>query len=79
MQVVPLEKTISGMWRRLEELSLSKSLTNRLLLKHWLYTLRVAEGTIKSHIGEFNCIITDLSKIDVEDKALLLLCFLPPS
>ncbi|ROV58192.1 hypothetical protein EGO58_12175, partial [Limosilactobacillus reuteri] len=42
------------------------------------------EGTsIKSHISEFNSIVTDLKRIDVkiddEDLTLLLLCSLPPS
>ena len=63
---------------------MTKSLTNRLLLKQRLYTLWMSEGTpIKSHIGEFNSVITYLSKIDVkiddEDQSLLLLRSLSPS
>ncbi|GAV78485.1 gag_pre-integrs domain-containing protein/UBN2_2 domain-containing protein, partial [Cephalotus follicularis] len=63
---------------------LTKSLTNKLLLKQQLYALRISEGTsVKSHIAEFNSIMTDLNRIDVklkdEDQTLLLLCSLPPS
>lgn len=63
---------------------MTKSLTNKLYLKHRLFMLRMSEGTsIKSHLDEFNSIITDLRSIDVnieeEDEALLLLCSLPPS
>ena len=44
------------------------SLTNRLLLKERVYTLWMAEGTpIKSHIGEFNCIIIEFGQIEDED------------
>ena len=46
--------------------------------------LCMAEGTpMKTHIDEFNSIITDLKSIDVKikkkDEVLLLLCSLPPS
>ena len=78
------ERTAAGAWLKLESLYMTKSLTNRLRLKQRLYTLHMSEGiSLKSHIGEFSSIVTELSKIDVhiddEDQALLLLCSLPPS
>jgi hypothetical protein len=78
------ETTAAGLWLKLESLYMTKSLTNRLILKERLYTLRMTEGTsIKSHISEFSSIIVDLQNLEViiedEDQALILLCSLPPS
>ena len=40
---------------------MKRSLTNRLYLKQWLYTLKIKEGTlISEHLDEFNKIIMDL-------------------
>ena len=71
-----------GLWKKLEETYMKKSLTNRLRLKLRLYTLHMAEGTsISDHIAEFTSILNDLGKLDVkiedEDQVLLLLCYLP--
>jgi len=75
-------KTTSSLWERLQDHYLKKSLANRLILKQRLFLLRMHKGTpIKSHTAEFSSIINDLDNINVkiedEDQALLLLCFLP--
>jgi len=82
LQEVLSEMTAMGLWKKLEETYMKKSLTNRLRLKLRLYTLHMADGTsISDHIVEFTSILNDLGKLDVkvedEDQALLLLCSLP--
>ena len=62
----------------------SKSLTNKLLLKKKLYGLKMAEGSaLNQHINLFNQIISDLNRVDVKfeegDMALILLNSLPES
>ena len=62
---------------------MSKSLTNKILLKK-LYGLKMVEGsTLDQHINVFNQIISDLNRVDVkfeeEDMTLILLNFLPES
>ena len=78
------EKTVVGLWLKLESLYMIKSLTNKLYLKQHLVILHMAEGTsIKSYLDEFSSIIMDLCSIDVkieeDDETFLLLCSLPPS
>jgi hypothetical protein len=77
-------KTAAELWKKLEELYMTKSLANKLRLKKRLYTIRMAEGTsIQSHLNEFNSICVDLESLDVkiddENKAILLVVSLPPS
>jgi len=38
------EETAAGLWKKLENLYMKKSLTNRLYLKQRLYTLKIKEG-----------------------------------
>jgi hypothetical protein len=71
-------------WLKLESRYMSKSLTNKLYLKQWLYGLKMVEGLdLSQHINVFNQIIGDLKRVDVkfedEDKALMLLNSLPTS
>jgi hypothetical protein len=78
------EKSAAALWKKLEELYMTKSLANKLRLKERLYTIRMAEGTsIQSHLNEFNFICVDLESLDVkiddEDKAILLVVSLPAS
>jgi len=82
LQEVLSETTTMGLWKKLEETYMKKSLTNRLRLKLRLYTFHMVEGTsISDHITEFTSILNDLGKLDVkvedEDQALLLLYSLP--
>ena len=63
---------------------MTKSLTNKLLLKQRLFRLRMQEGTpLRDHLDKLNKILLDLRNIDVkvedEDAALILLVSLPES
>eukprot|EP00253_Pinus_taeda_P027074 PITA_27074 len=76
--------TAAGLWTKLEKLYMPKSLTNRILLKRQLYSLRMKEGTlIADHLNAFNTLLVQLQSIEVkipsEDKAITLLCSLPES
>jgi len=76
------EETIAGLWKKLENLYMKKSLTNCLYLKQQLYTLKMKEGMpLCDHLDEFNKILMDLKNIDVqvddEDQALILLYSIP--
>eukprot|EP00253_Pinus_taeda_P027912 PITA_27912 len=78
------ETTAASLWTRLEKLYMTKSLTNRILLKRQLYSLRMKEGTsIADHLNAFNTFLVQLQSIEVkipsEDKAITLLCSLPES
>ena len=75
------EKTITGLWSKLEILYMAKSLSNKLYLKKQIYRLRMKEGTtVLEHLNFFNKVIGELPtvdvKIDEEDKALILLSLL---
>ncbi|CAA0806530.1 Probable prolyl 4-hydroxylase 11 [Striga hermonthica] len=63
---------------------MSKTLTTKLYLKQRLYGLKMQEGTdLGQHVNIFNQVVTDLASLEVkiedEDKAMILLCSLPPS
>ncbi|KAH9704893.1 Integrase catalytic domain-containing protein [Citrus sinensis] len=78
------ETTTAGLWKKLEDLYIKKSLTKRLSTKKMLYTLQMEEdSSLTTHIDSFNRIILDLEDINVkiedEDKAIILLSSLPPS
>ena len=78
------EKSVSTLWKELEELYMTNSLANKLRLNKRLYTIHMSEGTsMQSHLNEFNSIIVDLESLDVkiddEDKTILLVVSLPPS
>ena len=78
------EETIGGLWLKLESLYMTKSLTNKLLLKQRLFALRMKEGTsLKDHLDQLNTLLMELRNMDVkiedEDAALLLLVSLPLS
>ncbi|KAL5854087.1 hypothetical protein ACOSQ4_003889 [Xanthoceras sorbifolium] len=84
LREVMQEKTTKDLWDKLESLYVTKNLTTKLVAKHRLYTLSMAEGaSIKSHIDEFSTILMDLENMEIsyddEDQALMLLRSLPPS
>ncbi|KAE8657094.1 hypothetical protein F3Y22_tig00116997pilonHSYRG00993 [Hibiscus syriacus] len=71
-------------WRKLESQFMSKSLTTKLYLKQRLYGLKIQDDhDLAQHVNVFNQIISDLARLDVkiedEDRAMILLCSLPPS
>ena len=78
------EESLVGICLKLENQYMSKSLTNKPLLKKKLYGLKVAEGLVLDQkINLFNHIISDLNRVDVkfeeEDMALIVLNSLPES
>lgn len=78
------EETAVGLWEKLERLYLAKSVTTKLLLKQRLYALKMQEGgNLQEHFNAFNGLLSQLhvvgSKVEEEDKALLLLTSLPSS
>jgi len=77
------EKMATRLCSRLETY-MTKSFSNKLYLKKQLYGLRMNEGTtVSDHLNFFNKVINELLpvdvKIDVEDKALIVLSSLPES
>ncbi|KAH9654970.1 hypothetical protein KPL70_022170 [Citrus sinensis] len=84
LREVAKEKSASGLWSKLEELFLKKSLAKRLYMKRKLYTFSMKEGTaMKDHLDEFNKLILDLENVNVnledEDRALILLSLMAKS
>ncbi|KAJ4704584.1 Retrovirus-related Pol polyprotein from transposon TNT 1-94 [Melia azedarach] len=78
------EETAQGLWVKLEGLYMTKSLTNKLLLKQRLFSLRMQEGMpLRDHLDQLSTILLELRNIDVkvedEDAALILLVSLPLS
>jgi hypothetical protein len=78
------EDTKSGLWIKLESLYMTKSLTSKIYLKRWLYSLQMREGTkFVDHLNTFNTLIVKLTSMEVkfedEDKAITLLCSLHES
>ena len=78
------ETTPMEMWKKFEEIYVSKSLTNSLSLKIDLYTLRMEEGdNLHDHINEFNQLVCQLlsvgKKLSDEEQAIALLASLPQS
>ena len=80
----PDEVTTTTLWLKLESLYMTRSLTNKLLLKQRLFLLRMKDGMLlKDHLDELNSIFMDLKnvevKIDDEDAILILLVSLSSS
>nr|BAQ19356.1 putative gag-pol polyprotein [Torenia fournieri] len=84
LRQVSHESTALGLWKKLEELYMTKSLANRLYLKQALYSFKmIEEKAIDEQMDQFIKLILDLENIEVkiedEDQALLLVCALPRS
>ncbi|GKC54153.1 retrovirus-related pol polyprotein from transposon TNT 1-94 [Tanacetum coccineum] len=59
------ETTAAGVWSKLENLYMTKSLANNLYLKKKLYTFYMLAGRkISKHIDEFNKIVLDLANVE---------------
>ncbi|KAH9678735.1 hypothetical protein KPL71_025836 [Citrus sinensis] len=60
LREVAKEKTASGLWTKLKELFLKKSLAKRLSMKRKLYMFSMKDGTaLKDHLDEFKKLILD--------------------
>ena len=77
------EKTVSGVWKRLDSLYMTKSIPNRLYAKQRLYSYKMDESRgVLEQLSEFHKIVQDLENIEEErlkdeDKAVILLNALP--
>ncbi|KAG8496765.1 hypothetical protein CXB51_007998 [Gossypium anomalum] len=76
-------KTASALWKRLEQICMSKTLTSKLHMKLRLYAHRLEEGaSVYEHLIVFKEIFSNLEAMEVqydkEDLGLILLCSLPP-
>ncbi|KAG8480261.1 hypothetical protein CXB51_024850 [Gossypium anomalum] len=84
LQDVMKEKTAAALWKRLEQICMSKTLTSKLHMKQRLYAHRLKEGaSVHEHLTVFKEILSNLEAMEVqydkEDLGLILLCSLPPS
>ncbi|KAG8488508.1 hypothetical protein CXB51_016430 [Gossypium anomalum] len=84
LQDVMKEKTAAVLWKRLEKICMSKTLTSKLHMKQRLYAHRLEEGaSVHEHLTVFKEILSNLEAMEVqydkEDLGLILLCSLPPS
>ncbi|KAG8498263.1 hypothetical protein CXB51_007025 [Gossypium anomalum] len=78
------EKTTVALWKRLEQICMSKTLTSKLHMKQRLYAHHLEEGaSVHEHLTVLKEILSNLEAIEVqydkEDLGLILLCLLPPS
>lgn len=61
------QETAARVWLNLEALYMTKSLTNKLLLKQRLFSLRMKEGSaLKEHLDALNSILMDLKNVEVK-------------
>ncbi|KAL8478373.1 hypothetical protein ACS0TY_030329 [Phlomoides rotata] len=84
LREVSKEKTVIDVWRKLESLYQTKSVSNKLYVKQKLLDFRMSEGKdLNEKLDTFNKYIDDLEDLDVkmedDDKALMLLNALPKS
>ncbi|KAG8499228.1 hypothetical protein CXB51_005739 [Gossypium anomalum] len=84
LQDVMKEKTAAALWKRLEQIYMSKTLTSKLHMKQRLYAHRLEEGaSVHEHLTVFKEILSNLEAMEVqydkEDLGLILLCSFPPS
>ncbi|KAG8493024.1 hypothetical protein CXB51_010410 [Gossypium anomalum] len=84
LQDVMKEKTAAVLWKRLEQICMSKTLTSKLHMKQRLYAHCLEEGAfVQEHLTVFKEILSNLEAMEVqydkEDLGLILLYSLPPS
>ncbi|KAG8491577.1 hypothetical protein CXB51_014857 [Gossypium anomalum] len=78
------EKTTAALWKRLEQICMSKTLKSKLHMKQRLYAHRLEEGaSVHEHLTVFKEILSNLEAMEVQydkkDLGLILVCLLPPS
>ncbi|PON57268.1 hypothetical protein PanWU01x14_175320, partial [Parasponia andersonii] len=76
------EKTVSGIWIKLEELYRAKSLPKRIYLKECFFGFKMDETkSIEENLDDYTKLVLDLEnlgiKVEDEDKAIILLNSLP--
>ncbi|MBA0811149.1 hypothetical protein Gohar_003078, partial [Gossypium harknessii] len=60
-----MDKNSSTLWKRLETLYATKSLTNHLVLKQRLFTFCMNEGKLfRDHISQFITLLNDLKNVE---------------
>ncbi|KAG8497012.1 hypothetical protein CXB51_008232 [Gossypium anomalum] len=65
LQVVMKEKTAARLWKRLEQIFMSKTLTSKLHIKQRLYAHRLEEGTsVHEHLTVFKEILSNLKAME---------------
>ncbi|KAG8500899.1 hypothetical protein CXB51_002904 [Gossypium anomalum] len=84
LQDMMKEKTTAALWKRLEQICMSKTLTSKLHMKQCLYAYRLEEGAfVHEHLTVFKEILSNLEAVEVrydkENLSLILLCLLLPS
>ncbi|KAL8488520.1 hypothetical protein ACS0TY_024701 [Phlomoides rotata] len=84
LREVSKEKTAIDVWRKLESLYLTKSVSNKLYVKQELLDFRMSDGKdLNEQLDTFNRYIDDLEDLDLkmedDDKALMFLNALPKS
>ncbi|KAG8472440.1 hypothetical protein CXB51_034197 [Gossypium anomalum] len=84
LQDVMKGKTAAALWKRLEKICMSKTLTSKLHIKKRLYAHRLEEGaSVHEHLTVFKKILSNLEAMEVQydkkDLGLILLYSLPPS
>jgi len=65
LRQVSKEKTITGLWSKLESLYMTKSMMNRLWNKRCTQKMS-SENAISEQLDGFNKLILDLENIDVQ-------------
>ncbi|KAG8474407.1 hypothetical protein CXB51_033681 [Gossypium anomalum] len=71
LQDVMKEKIAVALWKRLEQICMSKTLTRKLHMKQHLYTLRLEEGaSVHEHLTVFKEILSNLKAIEVHRESL---------
>ncbi|KAG8491535.1 hypothetical protein CXB51_014880 [Gossypium anomalum] len=78
------EKTAAALWKRLEQICMSKTLTSKLHIKQCLYAHHLEEcASVHKNLTVFKEILSNMEAMEVqydkEDLRLILLCSLPPS
>ena len=78
------ETSPKKIWDKLASKFMSKTVTQKLYLKHNLFGLKMQKGSDPAeHINIFNQLVADLVKVEVkiddENRAIILLCSLPRS
>ena len=77
---VSREDSAKKLWEKLGNLYQSKSLVNKLFLRKKLYHLRMEDGdSVTDHLNVFNTLVSQLIKMEEENKCITLLCSLPDS